>query len=106
MELAEALQLLHGQVVARQVQQRIEEQRAMAVGEDEAVTVWPLRVGGVVPQVMVPQHLGDLGHAHGHSRVSRAGALHRVHGEGADRRRELGEDGRFEVVEGGHRQFP
>ena len=78
----------------------------MAVGEDEAVAVRPLRVGGVVPQVMVPQHLGDLGHAHGHPRMPRAGALHRVHGKGADGRGELGEDGRFEVVEGGHRQFP
>jgi hypothetical protein len=39
--LAELLDLLDRQVVARQVQQRVEEHGAVARREDEAVAVWP-----------------------------------------------------------------
>ena len=83
-ELAEALQLGDRQVVAGQVQQRVDQHRAMAVGEHEAVAVGPLGVGRVVAQVMTPQHLGDLGHAHRRARVAGVGLLHRVHRQGAD----------------------
>jgi hypothetical protein len=43
MQLTEALQLLHRQVVAGEVQKRIQKQRSVAVGEHEAVAVRPLR---------------------------------------------------------------
>jgi hypothetical protein len=42
-ELAEVLQVRRGQVVAGQVQQRVEQHRAVAVGEHETVAVGPLR---------------------------------------------------------------
>ena len=83
-ELAEVLDLLQRQVVAGQVQQRVQQHRAVAVAEHEAVAVEPVRVGGVVVQVVVPQHLGDVRHAHGHARVTAVGLLDRVHGKGAD----------------------
>ena len=84
-QLAEALQLVHGQVVAGQVQQRVQQHRAVAVGEHEAVAVGPSRVGGVVLQVPVPQYLGDLGHAHGRARVAALGLFDRVDGQHANR---------------------
>ena len=83
-ELAEALQLGDRQVVAGQVQQRVDQHRAVAIGEHEAVAVGPLGVGRVVAQVMTPQHLGDLGHAHRRARVAGVGLLHGVHRQGAD----------------------
>ena len=83
-ELAEALQLLDRQVVAGEVQQRVEQHRAVAVREHEAVAVGPLRVGRVVAQVPVPERDRDLGHAHRHARMSGVRRLHRVHGERAD----------------------
>ena len=45
-QLAKVLQLGHRQLVARQVQQRIQQHGAMAVGEHKAVAVSPLRVAG------------------------------------------------------------
>ena len=83
-QLPEALQLVEREVVAGQVQQRVEQHRTVAVGQDEAVAVRPLRVCGVVAQVALPQRDGDLRHAHRHARMSAPGGLDGVHGEGAD----------------------
>jgi hypothetical protein len=92
-QLAEILQVVDRQLVAGQVQQRIEQHRAVAVGQHEAVAVGPLRVGRVVAQVAVPQHFGDLGHAHGRAGMAGIGLLHAVHGEGADGVGQRGADG-------------
>jgi len=95
-QLAKGLDLAHGQVVAGEVQQRIDQHGAVAIGEHEAVTVGPVGVGRVVAQVAVPQHLGDVGHAHGCAGVTGVGLLHRVHREHADRVGHLaGEFGRW-----------
>jgi hypothetical protein len=93
-ELAEVLDLLDRQVIAGQVQQRIQQHRAVAVGNHEAVAVEPLRVGRVVLQEVVPEHLGDVRHPHRHAGVPRVGLLHRIHGQGAD--------GVGELEAGGH----
>src|SRR6185312_3924000 len=39
---------------------------------------------GVVLEEVTPEHLGDVGHAHGHPGVPGIGALHGVHRESAD----------------------
>ena len=82
-QLAEALQLLHRQVETGQVQQRVLQHRAVSVGEHEAVAVGPLRVARVELQEIVPQHLGEVGHAHRHARMTGLRCLHGVHGKGA-----------------------
>ena len=53
-QLAEVAQLAHRQVVAAQVQQRIQQHRGVAVGQHETVAVGPVRVARVVFQVPVP----------------------------------------------------
>ena len=63
MQLPETPDLRHWQVIAGQVQQRVQQHRRVAIGQHEAVAVDPVRVGRVVPQVAAPQHLGDVGHA-------------------------------------------
>ena len=83
-ELAEALELVHRQVVAAQVQQRIQQHRAVAVGNDEAVAVDPARLCRVVAQVMAPQRFGNVGHAHRHAGMAGVGGLHGIHREDAD----------------------
>jgi hypothetical protein len=45
----------------------------------------PQRVGRVVAQVAVPQHLGDVGHAHGRARVAGLGLFDRINRQQADR---------------------
>ena len=83
-QLAEVLQLGQREVVAAQVEQRVLQHRAMAVGEHEAVTPRPVRVGRVVAQVRAPERHRDLGHAHRGAGVAGVGLLHGVHGQGAD----------------------
>ena len=83
-QLAETLDLRHRQVVAGQVQQRIEQHGAVAVGQHEAVAIRPVRVDRVVLEVAVPQHLGDVGHAHGGTRVAGLGLFDGVHRQHTD----------------------
>ncbi|EXI65582.1 MAG: hypothetical protein AW08_03102 [Candidatus Accumulibacter adjunctus] len=83
-ELAELLQVVEREVIAAEMQQRIEQHRAVPVREDEAVTIRPARIGRVVAQVATPEHFRDFGHPHRHPGVTGVGLLHRVHGEGAD----------------------
>jgi len=85
LQLAETLDMLETQLVASEMQQRVQQHRAVTVGYDEAVAVGPSGVARVVPQVVVPQHLGDVSHAHGHAGMAGARLLDRIHREGADR---------------------
>src|SRR3546814_2056186 len=68
--LTEILQLLDRQVVAAQMQQRVEQHRAVPVRHDEAVAIRPLRIGRVVDKKIVPQDFGDISHAHRHARMT------------------------------------
>ncbi len=83
-QLAEVAQLADRQVVAREVQQRVLQHRAVAVGEDEPVAAGPARIGRVVAQMPGPERHRDLGHAHGRAGMAGIGLLHRVHGERPD----------------------
>ncbi|MCY1515307.1 hypothetical protein D9M68_498890 [compost metagenome] len=83
-KLAELLQVLDAEVVAGQVQQRIDQHRAVAVGQHEAVAVGPLRIGRVVAQVIAPQHFGDVRHAHWGTGMAAVGFLHGIHAQCAD----------------------
>jgi len=92
--LAEVLEVVKGELVAEQVEQGVLQDTAVAVGEDEAVTVEPLGVLGVELHELVEQHVGlwvvcervkagsvflggqgtyDRGHAHGRTGVARVG---------------------------------
>ncbi|MNV15823.1 hypothetical protein D3C71_1065620 [compost metagenome] len=84
-QLAEVLQLANRQVVAREVQQRVQQHGAMAVGKHKPVAVKPLGVGRVVLEVAAPQRHGHVGHAHGGAGVAGVGLLNGVHGQCADR---------------------
>ena len=57
--------------VAGQVQQPVEQHRAVAGREHEAVAVRPVRGAGVELQVPLEQHGRDVGHAHRHARDAR-----------------------------------
>ena len=83
-QLAEVFQLCHGQRVASQVQQGVNEHGAVTVGQHEAIAVGPVGVFGVVLQVLAPQCHGHVGHAHGRTWVARIGLLNSVHGQGTN----------------------
>ncbi|RMT21917.1 hypothetical protein ALP52_05981 [Pseudomonas amygdali pv. mori] len=78
-QLTEVFQVVDGQVVAGQVQQRIDQHRTMAVGHDETVTVSERGVCRVVFEIITPQNLGDIRHAHRGTRMAAVGFLHGIH---------------------------
>ena len=80
-QLPEIFDFLHGQRIAGQVQQRVEQHRAVAVGQHEAIPVGPLWVAGIVTQEVVPQDLCDVRHSHGHARMPGLGTLNGVHAQ-------------------------
>ena len=89
MQLPETLDLVHRQVVAGQVQQRVLQHRAMPVRQHETVAVGPLRIVRVVPEEIVPEHFGNVGHAHRHAGMTGFGLLDGVGGEETDGVREV-----------------
>ena len=84
-ELAEFLDLVerHG-LVAQQVQQRIDQHRAVAGREHEAVAVGPGRIGRIEFEHLREQHRRDVGGAHRQTGMARFGLFHRVHRERAN----------------------
>jgi hypothetical protein len=83
--LAKPLQLAQRQVVASEVQDTVEQHRAVAGRQDEAVTVGPFWVGWIVPQDPGVEDVGDRGHRHRQSWVAGARLLDGVHREHPDR---------------------
>jgi hypothetical protein len=70
-QLAKALDFFNRKVrVARQVQQRIQQHRAVPVGQHHAVAVKPLGLSWVELEVARVQRGGNFGHAQGHALVT------------------------------------
>ncbi len=85
MQLAELFEFVDFHAgVAGQVQQRIEQHRAVAGGQHKAVAVGPARVRRIVFMKAGPQHGGGVGHAHRHAGVAGVGFFNGVDGERAD----------------------
>ena len=84
-ELPEVAQLLHGHAgIPGEMEERVQQHRAVAGGQHEAVAVGPVRRRGVELQELGEQNRRHVGHAHGHAGVPAFGPLHGVHGQRAD----------------------
>ena len=84
-ELTEMLQLVQRHLrIAGEIEQRIEQHRAVPRRQHEAVAVRPVRRGGIEFQEAREQHRRHIGHTHRHSRMPRICGLHGVHRKGAD----------------------
>ena len=82
--LAERAQVVEAEVVARQMEQGVEQHAAVAGREHEAVAVGPRGVGRVEAQVAREQRVGRGRGSHGHAGMAGLGLLHAVDGEKAD----------------------
>lgn len=71
-------------VIAGQVEQRILKHGPMAGREDEAVTVKPIGVLGVVPHDFIIEDVAHGRAPHGHPHMARVGLLHGINGQEAD----------------------
>ena len=85
-ELAEIPDLVERHLrVAGEIEQRIEQHRAVAGRQHEAVAVRPFRIGRVVFQELREQDGCDIGCAHRQAGMAGLRLLHGVHGEATDR---------------------
>ena len=92
--LPELPDVVERELVAGEVEQRVQEHRGVAGGQHESVAVGPEGVGGVVLEEPVPQRIGHRGGAHRGAGMAAVRLLDRVDRKEADRI-----DG--EVVDGG-----
>ena len=83
--LAELLDLVHREVVAREVQDAVEQHRPVAGAEDEAVAVGPRRIRRVVAHDAAEEDVGRGRHGHRQAGMPGVGLLDRVHGQRANR---------------------
>ncbi len=84
--LAEVLDLVQCDLlVARQIEQRIDQHRAVTCREDKPVTIRPERIFRIELEVVFKQNRGHIGHAHRHAGVAGIGGGNRIEGERADR---------------------
>ena len=56
----------------------------MPGGKHKAISVRPLRIAGIVPQVALPKHIGYRRQCHGRAGMAAIGFLHGIHGQRAD----------------------
>ena len=95
--LPERLEVVEREVVAGQVEQRVQEHRGVAGRQDEAVAIRPVRVGRGVAQEARPEHVGHRRRAHRGARVAGVrllDAIDRQGPDGVDRRGGRGRGGR------------
>ncbi len=84
-ELPEALELLDRHLrIAGEVEERIEQHRAVPVREHEAVAVRPVRMRRIELQKSLEKDRRHIGHAHRHAGMPGVRLLHRIHRKGAD----------------------
>ena len=63
-QLTEVFQIVDRQIVTAEVQQGINQHRAVTVRQNKTVAVGPFRILRVVFQIVVPENFGDVCHAH------------------------------------------
>ena len=83
--LTELFELRKGQIVARQVQQAVEQDRAMAGRQDKPVPIGPPRIDRIMPKKTGPQHIGHGRRTHRQAGMAAVGFLHCIHREEANR---------------------
>ena len=77
--LAEVLDLIEGDLgVTDEMQQRIDQHRAVTGRQDKAVAVGPFGGRGIELEVFFEEHGGHIGHAHGHAGMTGVGGGHGI----------------------------
>ena len=82
--LAEALEFIEREIIAGKMEQAVEQHGAVTRGENEAITVRPMRIFGVELQILCPKRVCHGGRAHRHSGVTGVGVLDTIGCKEAD----------------------
>ena len=83
-ELAEAGQVVEGEIVAVEVEQRVQQHRGVTVRQHETIPKRPLRIARIKAQVLVPDFEGDARQPHRSAGVAGARPFDGVHGQEAN----------------------
>ena len=84
-ELAEVADFFDVDVrITGEIEQRIEQHRAVTVRQHEAVPVGPVGARGIELEEAAEEHGRDVGKTQWHAGMAGAGLLHRIHRKGAD----------------------
>ena len=81
-DLPERLEIVHGDLVAEEVEEGILQHAAMAVGEDKAISVGPVGVLGVEAHELIEEDMRGGSQAHGGSGMPGIGFEDRIDLEG------------------------
>src|ERR1700730_10919183 len=73
-----------GSLYSGQMDEAVEQHRRVAARKDEAIAVKPMRVGRIIAENSLPQHISGRRRVHRGSRMARICLLHRVDGQHAD----------------------
>jgi hypothetical protein len=73
--LAETLDLVEGEVIAREIEHAVEQHGAMSGREDEAIAVDPVGIARIVLEKLGPEHIGCVCHSHRHTGMARVSLL-------------------------------
>ena len=84
MELTEVTNVIHAQVIAGKVQQRVNQHGAMTIRLNITIAVEPLRIFRVMAKVTTPNHFSNIGHSHRCARVAGVGFLNRIDAQDPD----------------------
>ena len=82
--LAELLQIIESEIVAGEIEHAVEKHRRMAARQNEAVTIHPFRIGGIISQMPGPEHVGERRQRHRCARMAGVRFLNRIHREDAN----------------------
>ena len=83
--LAELFHIIHRQAIAVEMEQRIKQRRTVAARQDEAVTIGPFRILGIVVHVICPELIRHRGAAERQARMTGFCLLDCICCENADR---------------------
>src|SRR6266550_726887 len=82
--LAELLDLVEREIVAREIKDAVEQHAGMARRQDKAIAVQPFGIRGIVSQMALPQHVRERRQRHCRAGMPRIGLLYGVHRERTD----------------------
>ena len=84
MELPELLQVFNGKFIPSEMQEGVDQHRAVAIGQHEPVAIGPIRIRRIVSHQAIPEHLCNIRHTHRRTGVAAFGRLDGVHSEGTN----------------------
>jgi hypothetical protein len=82
--LPEFFQIFERQIVAGEVETRVEQHRRVAARQHESIAIWPMRIGGVVSHDARKKHVAERCERHRRPRVTGLGFLNSIHGQRAN----------------------